>query len=53
VRQVNWFDFPDPNFGLSAYTGNSIPSTSTYSASFTAAAAPIFFYANTATPVSF
>ena len=25
VRQVNWFDFPDPNFGLSAYTGNSIP----------------------------
>ena len=53
VRQVNWFDFPDPNFGLSAYTGNSIPSTSTYSASFTAAAAPIFSYANTATPVAF
>ena len=53
VRQVNWFDFPDPNFGLSPYAGNSIPSSSTYSASFTAAAAPIFFYANTAKPVSF
>ena len=53
VRQVNWYDFPDPNFGLSAYTGISIPATSTYSASFTAAAAPIFFYANTATPVTF
>jgi hypothetical protein len=53
VRQVNWFDFPDPNFGLSAYAGNQIPSSGTYSASFTSAAAPIFFYANVSTPVAF
>ena len=51
VRQVNWYDFPDPNFGLS-YTGTQIPATSTYSTNFTAAAAPVFFYANTATPLT-
>jgi peroxiredoxin len=51
VRQVNWYDTPDPNFGLS-YTGTQIPDTSTYTTNFTAAAAPVFFYANTATPLT-
>jgi hypothetical protein len=51
VRQVNWYDFPDPNYGLS-YTGTQIPDTSTYTTNFTAAAAPVFFYANTATPLT-
>jgi uncharacterized protein YjdB len=51
VRQVNWYDAPDPNFGLS-YTGTQIPDTQTYTTNFTAAAAPVFFYANTATPLT-
>ncbi len=51
VRQLNWYDTPDPNFGLS-YTGTQIPSTSTYTTNFTLAAAPVFFYANTATPLT-
>ena len=29
VRQLNWYDVPDPNFGLS-YTGTQIPDTQTY-----------------------
>jgi hypothetical protein len=51
VRQLNWYDTPDPNFGLS-YTGTQIPSTETYTTNFTAAAASVFFYANTATPLT-
>ncbi len=51
VRQLNWYDFPDPNFGL-LYTGTQIPSTQTETANFTTAAQPIFFYANTATPLT-
>jgi hypothetical protein len=51
VRQLNWYDFPDPNYGLS-YTGTQIADTATYTTSFTAAAAPVFFYANTATPLT-
>jgi hypothetical protein len=51
VRQLNWYDTPDPNFGLS-FTGTQIPDTSTYTTNFTAAAAPVFFYANTATPLT-
>jgi Bacterial Ig-like domain (group 2) len=51
VRQINWYDFPDPNFGLT-YQGTQIPSTETYTANFTAAAVPVFFYANTNTPLT-
>jgi hypothetical protein len=51
VRQVNWYDFPDPNFGLT-YQGTQIPSTETYTANFTAAGASVFFYANTNTPLT-
>ncbi|MGB9477717.1 MAG: choice-of-anchor D domain-containing protein [Candidatus Acidiferrum sp.] len=58
VRQVNWYDAPDTNFGLS-YTGTQINTSPTtaggtgpYTTNFTAAAAPVFFYANTATPLS-
>jgi hypothetical protein len=50
VRQLNWYDYPDPNFGLSFVT--QIPDTSTYTTNFTAAAAPVFFYANTAAPLT-
>jgi len=51
VRQLNWYDTPDPNFGLS-YTGTLIPSTETYTTNFTAAAPSVFYYANTATPLT-
>ncbi len=51
VRQLNWYDTPDPNFGLS-YTGTQIPSTESYTTNFTTAAVPVFFYANTATPLT-
>ncbi|MGB9432068.1 MAG: hypothetical protein WBQ89_07495, partial [Candidatus Acidiferrum sp.] len=51
VRQLNWYDTPDPNFGLS-FTGTQIPSTESYTTNFTTAAVPVFFYANTATPLT-
>jgi len=51
LRQLNWYDVPDPNFGLS-FPGTQIPDTETYTTNFTAAAAPIFFYANLATPLT-
>ena len=51
VRQVNWFTDPTPDFGLN-FTSVTVPSTSTYSASFTGAAGTVFPYANTATPLS-
>jgi len=51
VRQVNWYDAGDPNFGLS-YTGTQIPSTQTYTTNFTPAAASVFFYVNTSTPLT-
>jgi Abnormal spindle-like microcephaly-assoc'd, ASPM-SPD-2-Hydin/Cep192 domain 4/HYDIN/CFA65/VesB-like, Ig-like domain len=51
VRQLNWYDVPDTNFGMNN-TGTQIPSTQTYTANFTPAAASVFFYANTATPLT-
>ena len=52
VRQLNWFTNPTPDFGLN-FTSVTVPSTSTYTASFTSAAGPVFSYANTATPLNF
>jgi len=51
VRQVNWYTDPTPDFGLN-FTSVTTSSATGYSASFTTAAAPIFSYANTATPLS-
>jgi Bacterial Ig-like domain (group 2)/Abnormal spindle-like microcephaly-assoc'd, ASPM-SPD-2-Hydin len=53
VRQVNWYTDPTPDFGLN-FTSNTLSTTatSTYNANFSSAAAPIFSYANTATPVT-
>ena len=51
VRHLNWYSVPDSNFGLSN-TGTQIPSTQTYTTNFTPAAAPVFFYANTTTPLT-
>jgi hypothetical protein len=51
VRQVNWFVFPDPNFGLAAPTGSLDASPTPYNFHYTAAANAIFPYANVANPV--
>ena len=51
VRQLNWFINPTPDFGFNDFQGY-IPDSGTDSGNFTAAAAPVFFYANTTTPVA-
>ena len=51
VRQVNWYMYGIPDFGLNTYT-SAHNSNETYSASFTAAGASVFPYANSATPVA-
>jgi hypothetical protein len=51
VRQVNWFMYPDNDFGFNyPYTG-TLNDTQTDSATFTAAGASVFSYANTNTPL--
>ncbi|MBI3475628.1 MAG: choice-of-anchor D domain-containing protein [Acidobacteria bacterium] len=50
VRQLNWFVFPDPNFGV-AWVGSIDPNSTPYNFHYTAAADSIFPYANTANPV--
>lgn len=51
VRRLNWYLNPVPDFGLNA-TSTYLTDTQTDAGTFTAAAGPIFFYANTKTPVS-
>ncbi len=51
VRQLNWNTNPTPDFGLNYYTGY-VPSNGTDTGTFTSVAGPIFFYANTSTPVT-
>jgi len=51
VRQVNWFFNPTPDYGFN-YAASTVPSTTTYSANFSAAAATVFPNINTATPLS-
>ncbi|HXW90815.1 MAG TPA: choice-of-anchor D domain-containing protein [Terriglobales bacterium] len=51
IRQVNWYSYPYPNFGLTP-TGTDISSTATYTTNFTSGAASIFFYANQASPLT-
>ena len=51
VRQVNWYVYPDPDFGLASPTG-TIPASSTpYNFHYAAAANSIFPYANVTNPV--
>ncbi len=51
VRRLNWYTNPTPDFGLNYATGY-LQSTQTDVANFTAAAAPVFYYANTTNPVT-
>ncbi|MGA8312365.1 MAG: choice-of-anchor D domain-containing protein [Terriglobales bacterium] len=52
VRQVNWYTFPSAEVGLNSLNG-TVDSGGTYTASFTPAAASVFYYANTSTPLTF
>ncbi len=51
VRQVNWYVYPDPNFGLAAASGTVAASPTPYNFHYAPAASAIFPYANVANPV--
>ncbi len=51
VRQVNWYVYPDPNFGLASPSGSIPASPTPYNFHYAAAANSIFPYANVANPV--
>ncbi|MDP9159397.1 MAG: choice-of-anchor D domain-containing protein, partial [Acidobacteriota bacterium] len=51
VRHLNWFAYPDTNFGLNT-PGGSVPASPTpYPVTYTAAGATVFPYANTSNPL--
>ncbi len=52
IRQLNWYMYPNNDFGFNYPYNSVITSSGTDSASFTSAGAPVFWYANTATPVA-
>src|ERR1700758_1666958 len=52
IRQLNWYMYPNNDFGFNYPYNGVITSSGTDSASFTSAGAPVFWYANTATPVA-
>jgi hypothetical protein len=51
VRQVNWYVYPDPNFGLASPTGSVDAGPTPYNFYYAPAANAIFPYANVANPV--
>jgi len=51
IRQVNWFTYPGTDFGFNGYN-NTVSSGASYTANFTPAAAAVFSYANTNTPLT-
>jgi len=52
IRQLNWYMYPNNDFGFNYPYNGTISSTGTDSASFTSAGASVFWYANTANPVT-
>src|SRR5437762_5351893 len=52
VRQLNWYMYPNNDFGFNYPYNGTINSAGTDSASFTSAGTSVFWYANTATPVT-
>jgi len=52
VRQVNWYMYPNNDFGFNYPYNGTISATGTDSANFTSAGASVFWYANTASPVT-
>jgi hypothetical protein len=51
VRQLNWYMYPNNDFGFNYPYSKVITSAGSDSASFTSAGASVFGYANTATPL--
>jgi hypothetical protein len=52
IRQLNWYMYPNNDFGFNYPYSGTIPDTGTDSASYTTAGASAFFYANSSTPVT-
>src|SRR5437016_8891004 len=52
VRQLNWYMYPNNDFGFNYPYNGTISSAGTDSASFSSAGASVFVYANRATPVA-
>jgi hypothetical protein len=52
IRQLNWYMYPNNDFGFNYPYNGTIASSGTDSASFTSAGASVFWYANTANPVT-
>src|SRR2546429_445768 len=52
VRQLNWYMYPNNDFGFNYPYNGTISSAGADSASFTSAGTTVFWYANTATPVA-
>lgn len=52
IRQVNWYMYPNNDFGFNYPYNGAITSAGSDSAGFTSAGASTFWYANTATPVT-
>src|SRR6266481_1491271 len=52
VRQLNWYMYPNNDFGFNYPYNGTINSAGADSASFTSAGTTVFWYANTATPVT-
>jgi hypothetical protein len=52
IRQLNWYMYPNNDFGFNYPYNSVITSSGRDSASFTSAGASVFWYANTATPVA-
>jgi len=52
IRQLNWYMYPNNDFGFNYPYSGVITASGTDSASFTSAGASAFWYANTASPVA-
>jgi hypothetical protein len=52
IRQLNWYMYPNNDFGFNYPFNGTISSSGTDSASFSSAGASVFWYANTANPVT-
>src|SRR5213082_2064785 len=51
IRQLNWYMYPNNDFGFNYPYNGIITSSGTDSASFTSAGASVFWYTNTANPI--
>src|SRR6201982_3804622 len=52
IRQLNWYMYPNNDFGFNYPYNGTVTSSGTDSATFTSAGASVFWYANTANPLT-